>query len=192
MIALFLIVCLIVVAGLIVLWASGLSGNVVITLGADTISIELVVAILGVILLGAVMALVWAALAGLINLPKRFGQARRNSKKRSANRSLADGILAAEAGDISLSRKYASRAAQHADDERLKLLLEARTAEIAHDWPSAERAWGQLARLPGGELAGLRGAAIAATERGDTAAAEARAREALELKTAADWPFTSL
>lgn len=192
MIALFLIVCLIVVAGLIVLWASGLSGNVVITLGADTISIELVVAILGVILLGAVMALVWAALAGLIKLPKRFGQARRNSKKRSANRSLADGILAAEAGDISLSRKYASRAAQHADDERLKLLLEARTAEIAHDWPSAERAWGQLARLPGGELAGLRGAAIAATERGDTAAAEARAREALELKTAADWPFTSL
>ena len=118
MIALFLIVCLIVVAGLIVLWASGLSGNVVITLGADTISIELVVAILGVILLGAVMALVWAALAGLIKLPKRFGQARRNSKKRSANRSLADGILAAEAGDISLSRKYASRAAQHADDGR--------------------------------------------------------------------------
>lgn len=192
MIVLFLVICLVVLAGLAVLWASRLSGEVVVTLGPDTISVELVVAILGVILLGAIMAIVWAALAGLIKLPKRFTRARKNSRTRNANKSLADGLLAAEAGDVSAARKHASRAAQHADDERLKLLLEARTAEITQDWSGAERAWGLLARLPGGQLAGLRGAASAANERGDTITAEARAREALDLKSDADWPFNSL
>ena len=109
MIVLFLVICLIVLAGAGVLWASQLSGNVVITLGPDTISVELVVAILGVILLGAIMALVWAGLAGLIKLPKRFSRARRNSRTQKANRSLADGLLAAEAGDVGAARKYVAK-----------------------------------------------------------------------------------
>ena len=107
MIVLFLVICLVVLAGLAVLWASRLSGEVVVTLGPDTISVELVVAILGVILLGAIMAIVWAALAGLIKLPKRFTRARKNSRTRNANKSLADGLLAAEAGDVSAAREAA-------------------------------------------------------------------------------------
>lgn len=193
MIILFLIIVLVVLAGLAVLWASRLPGSVLITLGPETaIELKLVVAILGVLLLGAAMAVIWGALTGLIKLPSRFSRARQSSKTRQANRALADGLLAAEAGDVSAARRYASRAARHGEDERLKLLLEARTAEITDDWSGAERAWGQLARLPGGQLAGLRGAASAASERGDTIAAEARAREALELRTDADWPFTAL
>ena len=175
MIILFLIIVLVVLAGLAVLWASRLPGSVLITLGPETaIELKLVVAILAVLLLGAAMAVIWGALTGLIKLPSRFSRARQSSKTRQANRALADGLLAAEAGDVSAARRYASRAARHGEDERLKLLLEARTAEITEDWSGAERAWGQLARLPGGQLAGLRGAASAASERGDTIAAEAR------------------
>ena len=193
MIVLFLIIALIVLAGVAVLWASRLPGSVLITLGPETaIELKLVVAILAVLLLGAAMAVVWAALTGLIKLPGRFSEARHESKIRHANKALADGILAAEAGDVRSAKKYASKAAKHADDERLKLLLEARTAEISDDWSGAERAWGLLARLPGGQLAGLRGAATAASERGDIASAEARAREALEMRTEADWPFNAL
>ncbi|MEQ9317196.1 MAG: heme biosynthesis protein HemY, partial [Henriciella sp.] len=65
-------------------------------------------------------------------------------------------------------------------------------AEISDDWSSAERAWGQLAQLPGGQLAGLKGAATAASERGDIASAETRAREALALRSDAEWPFNAL
>ena len=54
----------------------------------------------------------------------------------------ADGLLAAEAGDSLLAQKLSKKAAQHAEDDRLKLLLEARTAEIADDWANAERALG--------------------------------------------------
>ena len=106
---------------------------------------------------------------------------------------LNDKMAAAlNAGDADAALKLARKAARHAEDERLKLLLEARAAEAGDDWSGAERAWGQLTRLPGGRLAGLRGAAAAAIERGDAGSAEARAREALELKTGADWPFNSL
>lgn len=193
MIVLFLVILLIVLAGIAVLWAARLPGSVLITLGPETaVELKLVVAILGVVLIGAAMAVIWGALTGLLRLPGRFSEAHHAKKARNANKALADGLLAAEAGDVRLARKYASKADKHADDERLKLLLEARTAEISDDWSGAERAWGQLARLPGGQLAGLKGAATAASERGDVAAAEARAREALALRTEADWPFNAL
>ena len=63
MIILFLIIVLVVLAGLAVLWASRLPGSVLITLGPETaIELKLVVAILGVLLLGAAMAVIWVLL----------------------------------------------------------------------------------------------------------------------------------
>ena len=193
MIVLFLIVFLIVLAGIFVLWASRLPGGLIVDLGSGvTYHFELVWALLALLLVGACIALVWSMITGLVKFPSRFSKTRRAAKIRDANRALADGLLAAEAGDAVQARKFARKAAQHADDDRLKLLLEARAAEVSDDWSGAERAWGQLARLPGGQLAGLRGAASAASARGDSLSAQARAREALELKSDAEWPFNSL
>lgn len=193
MIVLFVVICLLVLTGFAVLWASRLPGELIIDLGAGAAyEIKLVVALLGLLLLGAAIAVIWSFVTGLMTFPARFSRSRRASRIRDANKALADGLLAAEAGDAPLARKLSKKAAQYAEDDRLKLLLEARTAEIADDWSNAERAYGQLARLPGGQLAGLRGAAAAASERGDAIAAETRAREALELKSAADWPFNAL
>jgi HemY protein len=193
MIILFLIVLLIVLAGVFVLWASRLPGGLTLDLGNGTLyEFELVWALLAILLIGAALALVWSLLTGLVTLPNRFSKSRKASKTKAANKALADGLLAAEAGDAALAKKLSKKAAQFAEDDRLKLLLEARAAEISDDWSGAERAWGQLARLPGGQLAGLRGAASAASARGDAISAEARAREALELKSGADWPFNSL
>lgn len=193
MIILFLIILLIVVAGALILWAARLPGGLIVDLGNGvSYHFELVWALLALLLVGAAVALVWSLLTGIVRLPKRFSRSRKASRIKDANRALADGLLAAEAGDAQLARKLSRKAAQYAEDDRLKLLLEARTAEVSDDWSGAERAWGQLARLPGGQLAGLRGAASAATARGDTLSAETRAREALELKSSADWPFNAL
>ncbi|WOR14580.1 heme biosynthesis HemY N-terminal domain-containing protein [Hyphomonas sp. FCG-A18] len=193
MIVLFLIVLLICVAAVFALWAARLPGGLTLDLGNGAVyEFELVYALLALILLGAAMALIWSFMSGIITLPRRFSRSRKASRVETANKALADGLLAAEAGDALLAKKLSKKAAQHASDDRMKLLLEARTAEISDDWSAAERAWGQLARLPGGQLAGLRGAASAASARGDALSAEARAREALELKTAADWPFNTL
>ena len=148
--------------------------------------------VIGLLLLGTTIALAISLLTGFWRLPKRLGKGRNERRRKQGNQALADGLLAAEAGDAKAALRHAKKAAQYAEDERLKLLLEARAAEVSDDWSGAERAWGQLARLPGGQLAGLRGAATAAAERGDGVMAEERAREALALKSNADWPFQSL
>lgn len=148
--------------------------------------------VIALLLLGGLIALGISLITGFWRLPKRIGKGRTARKVKQGNQALADGLLAAEAGDAKAALRHAKKAAQYAEDERLKLLLEARAAEASSDWSGAERAWGQLARLPGGQLAGLRGAATAAAERGDGLMAEARAKEALALKSDADWPFQSL
>ncbi|MDJ0922449.1 MAG: heme biosynthesis HemY N-terminal domain-containing protein [Henriciella sp.] len=193
MILLLVIILVVALAIVLVMWASRLPGGLILDLGMGT-TYELgpVAALLGLLLLSGAVILLWWFVSSTLSLPFRFSKSRKAAKVRNANKALADGLLAAEAGDAVLAGKLSKKAAQHADDDRLKLLLEARTAEVSDDWSGAERAWGQLARLPGGQLAGLRGAASAASARGDRLSAETRAREALELKSDADWPFNSL
>ena len=192
MIRLFAILLLIVLAGAGTLYLASLPGHVQIDAFGIVAEINLVWATLFAIFLCGVVIAVWSLLSGLWKLPGKLGRSRHIARVRKANQALTDGLLAAEAGDAAQAIRLAKKAAKHADDERLKLLLEARAAEAGDDWSHAERAWGQLTRLPGGQLAGLRGAATAALERGDMASAETRAREALALKSGADWPFNSL
>ncbi|KCZ91596.1 heme biosynthesis protein HemY [Hyphomonas johnsonii] len=190
---LFVLILSIVIGGALVgFWAFTLPGHVTIPVGQETIQIRSGFAAILMLLFGGIIAFGWWVLSGLFVLPGKIGRSRQNSRARKANLALTEGLLAAEAGDATHALKLARKAARHAEDERLKLLLEARAAEANDDWAGAERAWGLLTRLPGGQLAGLRGSAMAAAERGDQATAEARAREALGLKSDADWPFNSL
>lgn len=190
---LFVFVLLLVALGAVLAWwAFNLPGEVTLPIGEEVVSIRSGVAAILLLVLGGLVALIWWVATGLLVLPGRISKAQRLSRTRKANAALAEGLLAAEGGDAKAALRLAKRAMRHAEDERLKLLLEARAAEANDDWAGAERAWGLLTRLPGGQLAGLRGAATAASERGDQITAEARAREALELRSDADWPFNSL
>lgn len=189
----FLVLLIVLIAALAFgWWAYTLPGKVTVPIGAEEISIKSGAAVALVLALSGLMAAAWWILSGIFVLPGRIARSRRRSKSRKANAALTEGLLAAEAGDADAALKLARKAAKHAEDERLKLLLEARAAEANDDWAGAERAWSQLTRLPGGQLAGLRGSAMAASERGDQLTAETRAREALSLKSSADWPFNSL
>ena len=187
-----LILLLFTASAAFVWWALTLPGAVTVPFGEREISIQSGLAAFLMLLFGGVIAFVWWLISGLFILPGKIGKSRHASRTRKANSALTEGLLAAEAGDSNAALKLAKKAAKHAEDERLKLLLEARAAEANDDWAGAERAWGQLSRLPGGQLAGLRGSAAAAAERGDQLTAEARAREALGIKSAADWPFNNL
>lgn len=190
---LFVFVLLLVSIGAVLAWwAFSLPGEVTFPVGQEVVSIRAGVAAILLLVLGGLVALIWWLATGILVLPGRISRAQRASRTRKANAALAEGLLAAEGGDAKAAMRLAKKAMRHADDERLKLLLEARAAESNEDWAGAERAWSLLARLPGGQLAGLRGAATAASERGDQVTAEARAREALELRSDADWPFNSL
>ncbi len=188
----FFVLLLLALGAFLAWWAFSLPGEVTIPVGEEIVAIRSGLAVILILIFGGLMALFWWLATGLLVLPGRISRARRAARTRKANAALAEGLLAAEGGDAKAALKLARRAMRHAEDERLKLLLEARAAEANDDWSGAERAWGLLTRLPGGQLAGLRGAATAASERGDLVTAEARAREALALKSDAGWPFNSL
>jgi HemY protein len=192
MVRLFFIILLVAAGGVATFLLAKLPGSVTIDAFGTQVQLPLVLSILLLLVVGGAVALFWGAFVGLWRLPGKIGKSRQMSRVKKANLALTDGLLAAEAGDVSVATKLARKAADHAEDERLKVLLEARAAESAGDWSGAERAWAQLARLPGGQLAGLRGTAMAAMERGDPSTAETSAREALALKSGADWPFNSL
>lgn len=187
-----LLLVLFTAASAFVWWALTLPGKVIVPLGEQQVEIQSGLAAFLMLLLGGFIAFGWWVVSGIFILPGKIGKSRAASRTRKANAALTEGLLAAEAGDAETALRLARKAAKHAEDERLKLLLEARAAESSGDWAGAERAWGQLTRLPGGQLAGLRGSAAAAAERGDSLTAESRAREALAIKSSADWPFNSL
>ncbi|MEO0881639.1 MAG: heme biosynthesis HemY N-terminal domain-containing protein [Pseudomonadota bacterium] len=192
MIRLILIVALLVAAAAGTVYLANLPGGIDFQLFGWEGRLPVLATIVLQLMIGGTIALIWGLFAGLWKLPGRIGKSRRQSRIKKANHALTDGLLAAEAGDVQSALRLARKAEAFADDERLKVLLEARAAEVDGDWVTAERAWAQLARLPGGELAGLRGTATAAIERGDSRGAEVSARAALELNSGADWPFNSL
>ncbi|MEM1088684.1 MAG: heme biosynthesis HemY N-terminal domain-containing protein, partial [Pseudomonadota bacterium] len=110
MIVLFFIIALICIAGVFVLWASRLPGGLTLDLGNGAVyEFEVVYAILAIILLGAGIALIWSFLTGLVTLPRKFSRSRKAAKIESANKALADGLLAAEAGDAALAKKMAKK-----------------------------------------------------------------------------------
>lgn len=190
---LFIFVLLLISIGAVLAWwAFSLPGEVTFPVGQEIVSVRAGVAAILLLVFGGLIALAWWLATGILVLPGRISRAQRLARTRKANAALAEGLLAAEGGDSKAALRLAKKAMRNAEDERLKLLLEARAAEANDDWAGAERAWGLLTRLPGGQLAGLRGSATAASERGDPLTAEARAREALELRSDADWPFNSL
>lgn len=173
-------------------WLFSLEGTVAISVPGTTAELSIGLALLLLFAAALILAVAWWIVTSFVSLPWSMGKARRAARARKANKALTEGLLAAEAGDAKAALKLARKAGRHAQDDRLKLLLEARAAEASEDWSGAEQAWSALMRLPGGELAGLRGSAAAALERGDTSTAESRARSALDLKSGAEWPFNSL
>ena len=145
------------------------------------------------LVLGLLIAFVLWLLGGLWNLPKSIKAARRRARSRKGNEALANGLLALEGGDLKQATRFAEKAVDAADDERIALLLEARAAEQRKDWVGAERAYLELSRKPNARLAALRGLSLSALNRGDPDSAADRAREALTgpgLKT--DWSFETL
>jgi HemY protein len=142
------------------------------------------------------MAVAWWLLVWLWDLPGRVTRTARRFQTRREREGIAEGLLAAEGGDhVAAARMAAGLVRTHSDGlgtRRLALLLQARAREGSEDWLEAERAWADLSREKGGELAGLRGLAASAVKRGDHRMAILHAQTALRLRTSATWPFSLL
>ncbi len=148
------------------------------------------------VLIGAVMAVVWWMFGWVWDLPGRISRTAKRLRAKRARESIAEGLLAAEGGDAAAANRAAGRLLEVGDDglgtRKLAMLLRARAHEANENWLEAERAYSDLAREKGGELAGLRGLAAAAVKRGDHRTAILHAESAIALKSQAPWPFLSM
>lgn len=190
----FLLIVVISLASLLAIaWAWSRPGHVSVNLGEGNV-VEMNLAIAGVFLLlfgGLVTLLVW--LTGfLISLPKKLDKQRSRSRAKRADDAITQGILAIEGGDTPTAQRYARIGLKYAENDRLRLMLEARVAEAVGDWRAAEKNWELLTVLSGGQIVGLRGAAKAADKRGDAIEAKNRLKSALKLKSNSKWPFDIL
>lgn len=148
------------------------------------------------VLIGALMAVVWWIFGWIWDLPGRISRTAKRLRARRARESIAEGLLAAEGGDAAAAARAAGRVLEISEDSigsrKLAMLLRARAHEANENWLEAERAYSDLAREKGGELAGLRGLAAAAVKRGDHRTAILHAESAIRLKSQAPWPFLSM
>lgn len=148
------------------------------------------------LVLGAVIAAAWWAIVWAWDLPARIARTARRLQTRRTHDAIADGLLAVEAEDAAAAQRAAARLNRSASAppgvRKLTLLLKARALETAEDWVEAERAWSDLAREPGAELAGLKGLALSAARRGDGFTAAAHARTALSQRSHAAWAYRTL
>ncbi len=194
MIRLLLICVVLAVLVVLAVWANQIPWGVVIE-GPDGGGFELTLtgAALIILVLGALAALAWSLVTSILLMPNRFRASRRKRRAKKGNEAMAAGLLAIEGGDLKTARKQSRKALADGEDDRLSLLLEARTAEQEADWAHAERAYSELARKPGAQLAALKGLTGTALKRGDLAIASQHARAAINLKGERNsWAFTSL
>lgn len=125
----------------------------------------------------------------LMDAPGRIGKAGERAKFRRGQEALALGLIAAEAGEFDDARRHADKAEDLIDEPRLAMLLQARAAEVAGDYPAAERAYSGMLQNEDTEVLGRKGLMTAALKRGDRTAARAHADAALRASKTSTWPF---
>lgn len=149
-----------------------------------------------VVMLGAATALIWWLIGWTWDVPGRIRRTAQRMRTRRARESIAEGLLAIESQDAQAALRALERLKSVQSDglgtRRLALLLRARAQELNAAWLEAERAYYELAREPGGELAGLKGLATVAVQRGDLRSAALHAEGALKIKSAMIWPAAML
>ncbi|MBJ7418380.1 MAG: heme biosynthesis protein HemY, partial [Niveispirillum sp.] len=129
--------------------------------------------------IGAILVLLAAWIAATIgrlwrilrNGPGAFGRSRNARRREGGFRALAQGWVAASAGDADIAIKSAKAAEKLLREPSLTLPLSARAAELRGDAVAASTAYKAMLGKPATELAARRALLTQAMERGDRPAA---------------------
>jgi HemY protein len=193
-----LLILLIVAGGLGFVWLDQVPGMLEMRLdqppgGGEpvTISMTPVYAVAGVLVLAVALTLVLQILSFLWSLPGKIGKRIRQANQNRAREAFVVGLLAHQGGDHRRALKLSQKAAQHADDRRLPLWLQAQAAVATDDLATAERAYTALSEERDAALAGLKGLSEVALAKGDQAAARRAADKAFALPVKAEWAYKS-
>ncbi|MBM6593751.1 heme biosynthesis protein HemY [Microvirga pudoricolor] len=178
---------LLCVAAFGAVWLADRPGTVLVTFGGYEVQTSVSVAAIALIGVAIALALLWAVVSGLLNLPSRLTFASRARRRSRGYQAVSRGMVAVGAGDPVSARRYANEAQRLLGSEPLTLLLRAQAAQISGNRQAAEDAFTQMMEEDETRVLGLRGLFVEARRRGDAIAAREYAGEAARLAPAAAW-----
>jgi HemY protein len=155
----------------------------------DTSVGVLLVAVVGLILLG--MAL-WLVYRWIVGAPGALLDGWGESKRRRGYRALTQGLAAVAAGDAEEAQKNARQAEKLLSEPPLTLLLSAQAAQLNDDRDGAKRAFNAMLEDEQMAFLGLRGLIAQALRDGDQARALHFAERAFQLRPQTPWVVHSL
>ncbi len=168
-------------------WLADRPGDVLITYGGYRVQTTVAVALILTVGTAFLLALLWAAVGFLLNLPSRWNYASRARRRARGFSAVSRGMVAVGAGDPIAARRAANEAERLLGREPLTLLLKAQAAQVSGNREAAETAFQHMADHGETRVLGLRGLFVEARRRGDLAAARSYAQEAARIAPTVNW-----
>ena len=153
---------------------------------------DLITIILALAVLFLLFIFTWWVVFGLINSPKAFGRWRSGRRRDKGYAALSKGLVAAGAGNVPLAKQLARESGKFLDNEPLVAMLEAQTALLEEDRPTARQQFNSMLENDETRLLGLRGLYLEAEKEGAVEAAAHFAKEANTMAPGTPWAASAV
>lgn len=173
-------------------WLIDLQGGLLLSVGPYQIETSLAVAALAILALATALAIVWATIRFVTDIPARINRYYAGRKRDKGYQAITRGMMAIGMGDRKIAERASHDAVKFLGAEPLVLLLQAQSAQLSGDKPQAERIFRAMLSHEDSKLLGLRGLFIEAQRRGDHSEALAFAKQAHEAQPALGWAHEAL
>lgn len=193
MIRLIVFLAIAIALSLFATWLADHPGRAALTWGGTHVETSLVVLVIGVVVIGILLVILFEIYRLIRGAPRRFGRRRRHGRTEKGYQALAQGLVAAAAGDTSAAKalnRRADRLLGHAAPPTL--LLSAQTAQLEGDEGTARLTFQEMLRHGDTEFLGLRGLLAQAIKDGDDQTALRLARRAYQRRPNTPWVLTTL
>jgi HemY protein len=189
-----LILFLVVAVGLslVAAWLADHPGRVSLIWEGTQIETSIAVLVVGLVLFGVLLVILFEILRLVRGAPRRFGRHRRRARTDRGYHALTQGLVAAAAGDTAAAKALNRRAEKLLDHTPSTLLLSAQTAQLEGDDGAARIRFEQMLKHQETEFLGLRGLLAQAIKDGDNATALRLARRAYLRRPHTPWVLTTL
>jgi HemY protein len=127
-------------------WIIDQPGSLTLDWGGYHVDTSIPVAVGGLLLTVAALALLWSIISAVFGLPELLRERSAGRRREKGFKALSRGIVAVAAGDSSSARKAAREAEKHLPGEPLAQYLKAQAAQLDGERGKAEAAFHEMRR----------------------------------------------
>ncbi|MHC5306005.1 heme biosynthesis HemY N-terminal domain-containing protein [Bartonella sp. LJL80] len=189
MVRVLLYILLVAVVGGAFAWVANNPGDIVMTFGANRVTVSVLTAVaLLVLFIIVALCVIWL-LRMVFSTPKNISRHFEKQRLEKGHEALSNGLLAVLSGDLDTARRMKSRVSKYLDsrNEPLVNYLEAQTLLLENDTPNAIRLYEEMSKQPQTRLAGLHGLFREAIKSGAFEAAGQYAEQATFVSPSVKW-----